>query len=122
MKDARNPKAQRPGGNSPQRCYNCNRPGHLARDASCLARDKRCDKCGTRGHFSISCRKKGDKDTVPRRNQDDQEPHNRKAYNIEERATVQEDGYAFAVEEHQETGEVTLLVGGVELENVLIDS
>ena len=59
---------------------------------------------------------------MPRRNQDDQEPHNRKAYNIEERATVQEDGYAFAVEEHQETGEVTLLVGGVELENVLIDS
>ena len=52
MKDARNPKAQRPGGNSPQRCYNCNRPGHHARDASCFARDKRCDKCGTRGHFS----------------------------------------------------------------------
>ena len=112
MKDAQSPKAQRPGGNSPQRCYNCNRLGHFARDASCPARDKQCDKCGTHGHFSICCRQ----------NQDDQEPHNRKAYNEEERATVQGDGHAFAVEEHQGTGEVTLLVGGDELETCnLID-
>ena len=121
-RDARNHKAQVPGGNPPQRCYNCNRLGNFARDASCPARDKRSDKRGTCGHFSICCRKKGDKEPVPRWNQDEQQPHNRKAYNVEERATVQGDGYAFAVEEHQETGEVTLLVGGVELENVLIDS
>ena len=82
-KDARNHKAQRPGGNSPQRCYNCNRLGHIARDASCPARDKRCGKCGTRGHFSICYRKKGAKEPVTRGNQDDQEPHNRTSYNVE---------------------------------------
>jgi len=52
------PAAQRP---SPaQRCFRCNRPGHVANDRACPAKNKNCNICGRIGHFAKSkfCKRK----------------------------------------------------------------
>lgn len=36
-------------------CGRCGRKGHVARDAKCPARDKKCLKCGAMGHFARKC-------------------------------------------------------------------
>ncbi|XP_062538653.1 uncharacterized protein K02A2.6-like [Armigeres subalbatus] len=42
-----------------RRCYNCNRPGHLAKDiGKCAANDAKCHGCGTKGHFKACCRRR----------------------------------------------------------------
>ncbi|XP_062541693.1 uncharacterized protein LOC134209701 [Armigeres subalbatus] len=42
-----------------RKCYNCNRPGHLARETDkCPARNSECYGCRTKGHFKICCRKR----------------------------------------------------------------
>ena len=46
----------------------------------------------------------------------------RKAFHVAEGTAEWGDGYAFVVKGQQETGEIKLKVGGVELENALIDS
>ena len=115
-------KTQKPEADQSQRCFKCNRFGHFARDACCSARDKECEKCGTRGHFAVCCWKKGAMKPLPSGNQGSYQARNRKAYHVAEGATGPEDGYAFVVGGQQEAGEITLKVGGVELENVLIDS
>lgn len=115
-------KTQKPEADQSQRCFKCNRFGHFARDACCPARDKECEKCGTRGHFAVCCWKKGATKPPPSGNQGSYQARNRKAYHVAEGATGPEDGYAFVVGGQQEAGEITLKVGGVELENVLIDS
>lgn len=38
------------------RCWSCNGMGHRKGDLKCVARDKKCLKCGRKGHFSVSCR------------------------------------------------------------------
>ena len=115
-------KTQKPKADQSQRCFKCNRFGHFARDACCPARDKECEKCGKRGHFAVCCWKKGATKPPPSGNQGSYQARNRKAYHVAEGATGPEDGYAFVVGGQQEAGEITLKVGGVELENVLIDS
>ena len=117
-------KSQKPEEDQPQRCYKCNRFGHFARDACCPARDKECEKCGTRGHFAVCCWKRGATKPQLGGNQGSYmyQARNRKAYHVAERATGPGDGYAFVVGGQQETGEITLKFGGVELDNVLTDS
>ena len=52
------------GANRRPKCYRCGREGHMAKDMNCPARDKTCNKCKKRGHFTKCCRTK----TVNRRN------------------------------------------------------
>jgi transposase InsO family protein len=105
------------------RCFNCNRTGHFAKDTICPARDEKCNECGIRGHFSVCCRKKNSK--VPQeRNQERDESRKKKAYQVDEEDNQRtREEYAFVVEEGQSSaGEITLMVGGVQLDGVLIDS
>lgn len=37
-------------------CFNCGRTGHMAKDRVCPARDRTCNTCGVRGHFSVRCK------------------------------------------------------------------
>ena len=74
--------------------------------------------CGARGHFVVCCWRKGATKTPPRANHE----RSRKAYHVKEGATGRGDGYAFMIKGQQETGEITLNVGGVQLDGVLIDS
>ena len=115
-------KPQKPETGKSQRCFNCNRFGHFARDGSCPARDKRCDECGILGHFAVCCKKKGTRKPPPEENRESRPTGSRKAFHVAEGTTEWGDGYAFIVSGQQETGEIKLKVGGVELENVLIDS
>lgn len=41
--------------NSSKFCYRCGNSSHLANDSSCPAKDKTCNKCGVKGHFSKVC-------------------------------------------------------------------
>ncbi|XP_062550865.1 uncharacterized protein K02A2.6-like [Armigeres subalbatus] len=42
-----------------RKCYNCNRPGHIAEEIhKCPAKNVTCFNCGMRGHFKASCRKR----------------------------------------------------------------
>ncbi|XP_065082124.1 uncharacterized protein LOC135704595 [Ochlerotatus camptorhynchus] len=42
-----------------RKCYNCNRPGHLAKEIDkCPAKNVECYGCRTKGHFKVCCRKR----------------------------------------------------------------
>ena len=114
-------KTHKPGADQSQRGFKCNRFGHFARDACCPARDKECEKCGTRGHFAVCCWKREATKPPPSDKRESYQARNR-TYHVGDGATGREDGYAFVVGGQQETGEITLKVGGVELKDVLIDS
>jgi hypothetical protein len=105
-----------------QRCFNCDHVGHSARDTICPTRDQRCNECGIRGHFSACCRKNNSK--IPQgRNQEEDESRKKKVYQVddEENPRTRED-YAFVVGENRTgAGEITLMIGGVQLDGVLID-
>ncbi len=103
------------------RCFNCNRTGHFAKDTICPARDEKCNECGIHGHFSVCCRKKNSKEPQERNQERDE---SRKAYQVDEEDNQRtREEYAFVIEEGQSSaGEITLMVGGVQLDGVLIDS
>ena len=105
-----------------QRCYSCNRFGHVAKDTCCPARDKRCDECGIQGHFAVCCEKTGTRKPRPTTKQENSQMRSKKAFHVAEGAAEREDKYAFVVGGQHETGELLLKVGGVDLGNVLIDS
>ena len=99
-----------------QRCYNCNKPEHFARDSVCPARNQNCNECGVKGHFSACCRGKQTEKGGKKKS---------KAYQVsEDNGRAESDGYAFVVDqlEPKNAGEVNLIIGGVKLEGVLIDS
>ena len=107
------------GTDQARRCYNCNRTGHFARDTNCPARSQVCNECGVRGHFAVCCEKK-DFRKAHAKNTDGANTTRRKAYQV---TGEKDSGYAFVVGKLQQgTGEITLKVGGVKLEDVLFDS
>ncbi|CAB4039297.1 Hypothetical predicted protein, partial [Paramuricea clavata] len=93
--------------------------GHIGRDKSCPAISKTCKKCGLVGHFAVCCRTKAPK----KPSNGKQRQHG--AYQVEEEKQEPEtDNYAFVVKPAREKtgGVVELVIGGVELNNVLFDS
>ena len=98
-----------------RQCNRCGRTGHSERDRSCPALGKACNKCGLLGHFAACCRSKvekkrpGGKQRSDGANQISEEP--------------EEDYYAFVVRcDSDLSGVADLYIGGVQLNNVLIDS
>ena len=110
-------KPNRSGGESKSRCYNCNRTGHFARDSSCPARGQNCNECGAKGHFSACCKAK-EKRPAKGTKKDNVNRVLGKTVSPSER-----NDYAFVVRhKYGSEGEVSLKVGGVRVEGVLIDS
>ena len=99
-----------------KRCYNCNKPEHFAKDSVCPARDKICNECGLKGHFSAYCRDKQANNGGKNKG---------KAFQVSENnGRTDRDGYGFVVDwlEKKNVEEVNLTVRGKKLEGVLIDS
>ena len=120
-------------------CFNCGREDHFARDKRCPARGRKCDQCGEIGHFKVKCRKRLAKESHQGQKQGDGRRDWRNASSVNERGRktntnyVDSDtesrqnltpNYVFSVGDRlgQRSGIVTVLVGGVHLPNVLIDS
>ncbi|XP_062558257.1 uncharacterized protein K02A2.6-like [Armigeres subalbatus] len=101
-----------------RRCYNCNRPGHLAKDiGKCAAKDAKCHGCGTKGHFKACCRR--------RKRDESQQPSGpapkRRSVNaiLDEKATTKG---VFTIEDVNQLNEVLKLeIGGVKMD-MLVDS
>ena len=98
-----------------RQCNRCGRTGHSERDRSCPALGKACNKCGLLGYFAACCRSKvekkrpGGKQRSDGANQISEEP--------------EEDYYAFVVKcDSDLSGVADLYIGGVQPNNVLIDS
>ena len=121
-KDGHKDRHDRGTGTDP-RCFNCNRTGHRARDSNCPARNQKCNKCGITGHFAACCRKRDTK--KPKEKQKiGNESRKEKVYQVDEdeKQRTRRD-YAFVVgKDPGGVGEVILMVGGVQLDGVLIDS
>ena len=95
--------------------YRCDGTGHLGRDKSCPALGKTCSKCGFLGHFAVCCKSK-----VPKKRSS--EKHRADGAN-QVTDKPEEDYYAFVLKGgNDSSGVVDLCVGGVQVENVLIDS
>ncbi|CAB3999024.1 Neural cell adhesion molecule 1, partial [Paramuricea clavata] len=102
-----------------RKCYRCNMTGHIGRDKNCPAISKTCKKRGLVGHFAVCCRTKAPKKPSNGKQRQDG------AYQVEEKKQKPEtDNYAFVVKPAGEKtgGVVDLIIGGVELINVLIHS
>lgn len=52
------------GGNMTLTCFCCGLSGHRAKDPSCPANGKSCNKCGKSGHFGRVCKSSGNENTV----------------------------------------------------------
>ena len=95
-----------------RKCYRCDQQGHFQRDPNCPAKYHTCQKCGKKGHFSRVC-------------------YTKNVYNVSDPKFEDEvndigDNFNFCVDYlssiQSKDGTVDLKVGGVNLENVLIDS
>ena len=110
-------KPNRSGGESKSRCYNCNRTGHFARDSSFPARGQNCNACGAKGHFSACCKAK------EKRPAKGTKKDNVNRVSCETVSPSERNDYAFVVRhKYGSEGEVSLKVGDVRVEGVLIDS
>ena len=102
-----------------RRCYRCNKPGHFQRSPQCPARNFTCGKCGIKGHYTVVC--KTSEDRIQKK----------KAYSIQvengnngNSVVDIESEYTFHISDlsNVNDGFINVTVGGVNLENVLIDS
>ena len=111
------------GTGTDQRCFNCNHTGHFAKDSTCPARDRKCKECGITGHFAACCRKRDNKNPKEGHKKGN-EGRKKRAYQVkEEKKPKTRKDYAFVVGGDQTgVGEVSLTIGGVQLDGVLIDS
>ena len=101
------------------RCFRCNRVGHMSRDKNCPARDRDCKSCGKKGHFQVVCRNKGQLPSDKNKEQSSGDKKSKQANQVTDGSKQ----YAFVVSGGtKRDGTISLVVGGVELNDVLIDS
>ena len=102
-----------------KRCYRCDGIGHFAKDKVCPARNSTCRKCSKVGHFAKYCKTKHSSNQAS--------TAAKKVYQIHD-VNGQDDrrnAYAFSMDDvcnKQNSALVDLVIGGVEVKSVLIDS
>lgn len=100
-----------------RKCYNCNRPGHIAKDVSkCAARNVTCFNCGMKGHFKACCRKR--KHDEPKKFD---MTSKRKVYAITESQPEEKEKAVFYVKEGNDSETLSFNVGGI-LTSMIVDS
>lgn len=99
-----------------RKCYNCNRPGHLARDIEkCPAKNVECYGCHTKGHFKVCCRKRKHDEHANRR-----QVGAKRIHAIVENSNETDKG-VFFVKSEEMTEVLEMDVGGVPIK-MIIDS
>ena len=111
-------------------CTRCGRKDHSAKDPQCPARDKTCRKCSKTGHFAAQCKSKvasaQTRDNAKFAQSVNTGHTRRRTFNTHHNVnTVDDSGeeYAFTIGQSAVGDNVIdVIVGGVELKGVLIDS
>lgn len=114
-------------------CHRCGYSGHLARDASCPAKGKSCNKCGGKDHFAKKCRKNKQLTRIGAKRWIGNQRNNGNQENFTEQGPTKDDSntvkhvvdenaeYVFNVTTCDSDGEVQCEIGGV-VTSAVIDS
>jgi len=119
------PKQQKESQGKKGKCFRCGREGHYAKDRDCPARNEICRKCHKTGHFQSQCRTKVAGGSGQASGSGPQSrPKSQKSHRVNAVEDDSEDNYAFVIEDspNAHDGCVNMRIGGVTLQNVLIDS
>ena len=116
------PKQQKESHGKKGKCFRCGREGHYAKDKDCPARNEACRKCHKTEHFQSQCRTKGAGGSGQASFSGPQSRPSQKGRRLN--AVDTDDDYAFVIEDSPDAhdGCVNMCIGGVVLQNVLIDS
>ena len=107
----------------PNLCFRCGREGHYARDKCCPAKLATCRKCQNVGHFAAVCKSKVNTQTGMKGGSLKGRSSGKVSKGIN--SVDYDDEYAFTVcanEKSNSMGLVDINVGGVNIQNFMIDS